>query len=157
MLSSGNQTYWDRMKKFAFFSMVLPFVLLLSGIILEKQGFTGLVKNYDEGLARIFQYIIFGMGVLIFFFCEGLGDFFANRLFVRNDKTRLQENLSSYFAYTFLMLWMLNMISIFGFVGYLMCSNISWLTIFAILNFSLQTRYFPSEARFNKLIEFTGK
>lgn len=156
-MSDSDSLYWERIKKFGFFSMVFPLVLLLAGVILERKEFTGLVENYDVGLARIVQYIFFGMGVLIFFFCDGIADFFGSRLFVRDDKTRLQENMSSYVAYTFIMLWLLNMISIFGFIGYIMCSNISWLVIFVALNFSLQTRYFPSESRFNKLIEFVRK
>ncbi|HNS33446.1 MAG TPA: hypothetical protein PKN36_10835 [bacterium] len=154
---SGSEKYWDKIKKFGFFSMIFPVVLLIAGTILERKGFKGMVENYDTGMARIVQYIFFGIGVFIFFFCDAIADFFANKLFVKNDDTRLQENLSSYFAYIFIVLWLLNMISVFGFIGYIMCSNIIWLALFIILNFVLQTRYFPSESRFKKLIESVKK
>ncbi len=147
----GSEKYWDRLRTFGLFSSAVPLLLLAAGAIMEKNGFRGMIENYDQGMARIVQYIFFGIGVLIFFFCDSISDFFSNKLFVKNDNTRIQENKSSYFAYVFIVMWLLNVISFFGFIGYLMCSNISWLTLFVILNLALHTRYFPSEARFKKL------
>ena len=152
----GNDRYWNKIKNFGIFSMVIPLLILLISLVLERKGFVGLVENYDVGMARIVQYILFAIGVLIFFFCDSIANFFANKLFVK-DNSRLQENKTSYFAYTFIVMWLLNMISILGFIGYMMCSNISWLVLFVILNFSIQIRFFPSEKRFKKLIEIVTK
>ncbi|MCK9266205.1 hypothetical protein M0P98_04900 [bacterium] len=149
--------YWSRIKKFGYFSMFPPFLLFFLGIYLEKHNFIGLVEGYDIGMARIAQYILFGIGVLIVFFNDGISEFFASRLFVQNDDSRLDENKSSYFAYIFIMLFLLNMISILGFIGYIICSNISWLVLFVILNISLQMKYLPSVKRFEKLIQSIKK
>ncbi len=136
--------------------MVFPLIILITSILLAEKGLPALIENYEQGMARIIQYILFAIGVLIFFFCDGISDFFTHRLFA-SGKQREQENLSSYFAYVFIIMWMLNMISVTGFMGFLICRNLTWLTVFVILNLSLQMKYFPSEGRFKKLLELIEK
>jgi len=155
-MNNSDEKHWSRIRQLGIFSMVFPFVIFFVSVMLSSRGLTGLVKNYEEGTARIVQYILFALGVVIFFFCDGISDFFAHRLFV-SDKEREKENLSSYFAYIFIILWLLNMISVTGFAGFLICGNITWLTVFVILTLSLQMRYFPSSKRFEKLVELAGK
>ncbi len=155
-MENPNDRYWGKIKNLGVFSMVFPLIILIVSILLLKKGLPELVDNYEQGMARILQYILFTIGVLIFFFCDGLSDFFTRRLFVA-DRQREQENLSSYFAYVFIIMWMLNMISLSGFVGFLICRNLTWLTVFVILNLSLQMKYFPSERRFKKLLELVKK
>lgn len=148
----NTDKFWVKIKYISSLFMLLPIILVLVGIFLQNKGFTGIIKSYDVGMARIVQYILFGIGVIIFFFCDNISEFFSNKLFVKDDDSRLEENMSSYFAYIFIIMWLLNLISIFGFIGYLMCSNITWLILFAALNFFLQIRFRPSEKKFKKLI-----
>ncbi len=147
---------FGRIKKLGVLSIAFPLIILAAGIILSEKGLTALVEDYDRGMARIVQYLLFGIGIIIFFFCDGISDFFTQRLFVR-DRRRDDENFSSYFAYTFIVLWLLNMISVMGFFGFLICGNLTWLTVFVLLNLSLQIRYFPSQGKFKKLLEAVKK
>jgi len=151
-MENFNDRYWDKIRNLGIFSMAFPLIILIASILLLKKGLPELVDNYEQGMARIAQYILFAIGVLIFFFCDGISDFFAQRLFAAG-KQREQENLSSYFAYVFIIMWMLNIISLSGFMGFLICRNLTWLTVFVILNLSLQMKYFPSSRRFEKLLE----
>ncbi len=155
-MSNPDNRYWKKIGQLGIFSMVFPFLIMFAGIILANRVSDGLVKNYEQGAARIVQYVLFAIGIMIFFFCDGISDFFANRLFVA-DRQRKDENLSSYFAYVFILMWLLNMISVMGFVGFLICGNLTWLALFVILTLSLQMRYFPSRKRFEKLIELAEK
>ena len=152
-MENNEERYWDKIKRFAVFSGAFPAIVIIGSLLLQRAGFEHMVESYEEGLARTIQYILFALGIIIFFFCEGLSDFFIDKLFLKDDKNNHSENLSSYFAYTFLMLWLLNIISILGFFGFLISGNITWLAIFVILNMSLQLKYFPSENRLNKLLE----
>lgn len=151
-MENTDGKYWEKIKRFAFLSGAFPLLALIAAILLQRSGFEHMVESYDEGMARVIQYVLFFMGVLAFFFCEGISDFLIDKLFVKDDKKMHDENLSSYFAYTFLMLWILNMISVSGFFGFLISGNITWLAVFVILNISLQFKYFPSKARFNHLL-----
>jgi len=155
-MEDKNSFSFGGIKKLGVLSIAFPLIMLAAGIILSKRGLTALVEDYDQGIARIVQYILFGIGMVIFFFCDGISDFFTQRLFVR-DRGRDGENFSSYFAYTFIVLWLLNMISVMGFFGFLISGNLTWLTVFVLLNLSLQIRYFPSHGKFNKLIEAVKK
>ncbi|MBN1445042.1 MAG: hypothetical protein JW957_02915 [Candidatus Omnitrophica bacterium] len=155
-MKNTNSFSFDRIKKLGVFSTAFPFIILAAGILVSRKGMPALVDDYDQGIARILQYVLFGIGVVIFFFCDGISDFFTQRLFVR-DGQRNEENLSSYFAYTFIMLWLLNTISVMGFFGFLICGNLTWLTVFVLLNLSLQIRYFPSQGKFNRLLETVKK
>lgn len=155
-MENSNDKYWNRLKQLGVFSTVFPLMILFMSVLLSSKGLTGLVEDYEQGMARIVQYILFAIGVAIFFFCDGISDFFAHRLFV-SDKHREQENLSSYFAYVFIILWLLNMISVMGFIGFLISGNFMWLTVFVILTLSLQMKYFPSQGRFKKLTELVKK
>jgi hypothetical protein len=155
-MENSNDGYWGKIKNLGIFSMGFPLIILIAGILLAKKGLPALVENYEQGMIRIIQYILFAIGVLIFFFCDGISDFFAHRLFAAG-KQREQENLSSYFAYVFIIMWMLNMISVAGFIGFLICRNLTWLTVFVILTLSIQMKYFPSEGRFKRLLELGKK
>jgi len=136
-------------------SVLFPCILLMIAYYMKQQGFKYLVPDYEKGSARILQYILFFIGVAIFFFCDGISDFFANRLFIKGkkqDKEIEKENISSYFIYTLIMLWLLNFITITGFIGFLICGNISWLSVFLLLNVSMFYKYFPSQRKYKNLI-----
>jgi len=136
-------------------SVLFPCILLMIAYYMKQHGFKYLVPDYEKGSARILQYILFFIGVAIFFFCDGISDFFANRLFIKGkkqDKEIEKENISSYFIYTLIMLWLLNLITITGFIGFLICGNISWLSVFLLLNVSMFYKYFPSQRKYKNLI-----
>jgi len=140
----------------SFGSVIFPFILLVIAYYMKQNGFKYLVPNYEKGNARILQYILFFIGVAIFFFCDGISDFIANRLFIKNekqDKEVEKENISSYFTYTLVILWLLDLITITGFIGFLVCGNISWLSVFLLLNISMVYKYFPSQRKYENLIE----
>jgi len=155
-MEDKNSLSFGRIKKLGILSIAFTLIILVTGIILSKKGLPALVEDYDQGIARIVQYILFGIGIVIFFFCDGISDFFTQRLFVW-DERRERENFSSYFAYTFIVLWLLNMISVMGFFGFLICGNLTWLTVFVLLNLSLQIRYFPSQGKFDRLLKTVKK
>lgn len=140
---------WRNIKISGLVSFMFPVLLMIVGTLMSNNGFTGTVKNYEEGLARFVQYGLFAIGAGIFFFCDGISDFFARRFFAKRNK----ENFTYYGSYTLLILWLLNIISITGFIGFLICGNISWLAVFVILNLSIGVRYLPSRKRMKKLIE----
>ena len=136
-------------------AVIFPFILLIIAYYMKRNGFKYLIPDYEKGSARILQYILFFIGVAIFFFCDGISDFIANRLFIKNekqDKEIEKENISSYFTYTLVMLWLLNLITITGFIGFLICGNISWLSVFLLLNISMVYKYFPSQRKYINLI-----
>ncbi len=137
-------------------AVIFPFILLIIAYYMKRNGFKYLISDYEKGSARILQYILFFIGVAIFFFCDGISDFIANRLFIKNekqDKEIEKENISSYFTYTLVMLWLLDLITITGFIGFLICGNISWLSVFLLLNISMVYKYFPSQRKYKNLIE----
>ncbi len=136
-------------------AVIFPFILLIIAYYMKRNGFKYLISDYEKGSARILQYILFFIGVAIFFFCDGISDFIANRLFIKNekqDKKIEKENISSYFTYTLVMLWLLDLITITGFIGFLICGNISWLSVFLLLNISMVYKYFPSQRKYINLI-----
>jgi len=136
-------------------SVLFPFALLIIAYYMKQQGFKYLIPDYEKGSARMLQYILFFIGVVIFFFCDGISDFIANKLFIKNekqDKEIEKENISSYFTYTLVVLWLLNLITITGFIGFLICGNMSWLSVFLLLNISMVYKYFPSQRKYENLI-----
>ena len=143
-----KDTLWRKIKVSGIFSFIFPLFLFILGMVLSKNGFTGTVKNYEEGMARTVQYILFGIGTGIFFFCDGISDFFSRRFLKKSNK----EAFSIYLLYVLSTLWLLNIISITGFLGFLICGNLSWLTVFVILNISIGIKYLPSHKRMQKLL-----
>ena len=133
---------YNRFKKLRYISVgtiIFPFILSIVAYCMKQEGFKYLVPDYEKGSARILQYILFFIGVAIFFFCDGISDFIANRLFIKNekqDKEVEKENISSYFTYTLVMLWLLNLITITGFIGFLICGNITWLFVFLPVSYT---------------------
>lgn len=142
---------WKNIKISGTVSFIFPLLLMIIGIILSKNGFTGTVKNYEEGAARFFQYTLFAIGAGIFFFCDGISDFFYKRLFSKDNK----DKTFLYLLYVLFTMGLLEIISITGFIGFLICGNISWLTVFVILNLSIGIKYFPSRKKMQRLIEKT--
>ena len=139
------------------FQMCFPVVLFLIGYFMSKSGFHGKVSNYDEGLARIIQYIFFFLGVGIFFVCDGISTFISRRLIPYrgselNEESKVEENFKGYSTYVVVMMEMLNLITIFGFLGFLICGNLTWLGVFALLNISMLFKYFPSPSRFSFIL-----
>jgi len=144
-----KDTLWRKIKVSGILSFVFPLFLLILGMALSRNGFKGTVENYEEGAVRIVQYILFAIGAGIFFFCDGISDFFLRRFIKKGNK----ETFSIYLLYVLSTLWLLNIISITGFLGFLICGNFSWLTVFVILNISIGIKYLPSHKRMQKILE----
>ncbi|MCX8082530.1 MAG: hypothetical protein N3D17_03930 [bacterium] len=142
-----NNLLWRNIKISGIISFITPFLLLIVGVILHKNGFTGIVENYEEGPAKFIQYVLFATGAGIFFFCDGISDFFSKRL-----SSAVKDTTHFYLLYVLFTIWLLNIISITGFMGFLICGNISWMVVFIILNLSIGIRYLPSQRRMQKLI-----
>jgi len=156
MRKKENSSRFKILKYVSAGAVIFPVVLLVIAYYMKQHGFKYLIPDYEKGNARILQYILFFIGVAIFFFCDGISDFVANRLFIKNEKQNKEvekENTSSYFIYTLVMLWFLNLITITGFIGFLICGNISWLSVFLLLNISMAYKYFPSQRKYKSLIE----
>lgn len=153
-MGKKEKNKFNVLKYIAADSVVFPFILVGVAYFLKKNGFKCLISDYEKGSARIIQYILFFIGVAIFFFCDGISDFLAKKIFIKGDDKKVEEeNISSYFAYTIIMLWILNIITITGFIGFLICGNISWLVVFLLLNISMVYKYFPSRARFEDILK----
>ena len=153
----SEKKYWVNMKTIGIIFLLSPVLLFLIAYILSEKNFAPQVADYEEGLARIIQYILFALGAAVFFFCDAISDFLQKRFFIPReiksyDSTHAKENLSAYFAYTLVMMGIVDTIGIYGFAGFLICSNLTWLGIFALLNIALQFKYYPSESRFNSMI-----
>lgn len=142
---------WIKIKIAGFASLFFPIFLVLIGKILISEGFSHLVPNYEEGKYRVIQEILYFLGLGIFFFCNGVSDFISKRI-LRREKMDEIKKLNAYFLYTVFMLEFLNLISICGFIGFLICGNFPWLVVFAIINFLTQFSYFPTQKRFSKFI-----
>lgn len=153
---SENKAYWVRVRAVGFSLLISPVILFVVGYLLHRSGFRPLVQNYEEGIARMVQYVLFGIGVGIFLFCDGVSNFLAQRLFASQgfsgSKEGSKDNLAGYLTYVVVMMSLLNVIGIMGFLGFLICANIAWLTVFVLLDISIEFKYFPSAARFHHLL-----
>jgi len=135
---------------------LFPLLLILIGKILISKNFVPLVENYEEERMKIIQAFLYFLGLGIFFFCNGFSDFISKKLFL--NKKEMSEKINSYYSYTFIMLTFLNLISICGFVGFLICGNFAWLATFSIINFLTLFSYFPTQKRFkNKIEKFSSQ
>ncbi|NLG11703.1 MAG: hypothetical protein GX554_01530, partial [Elusimicrobia bacterium] len=70
----NNSCVWKKVRITGVLSYLFPLILLVIGIIMAKQGFAGMVKNYEEGTARLIQYLLFAIGIAIFFFSDSVSD-----------------------------------------------------------------------------------
>jgi len=131
--------------------LLFPLFLILIGKILILKNFSSLVENYEEERMKIVQSFFYFLGLAIFFFCNGFSDFVSKKLFL--NKKNIDEKINSYYNYTFIMLSFLNLISVSGFIGFLICGNFAWLTTFSIINFLSLFSYFPTEKRFKSKVE----
>ena len=137
---------------FSFLSILFPLILLLTAKLMQKNGFTSIVEEYEKGAARIIQYILYFLGASIMFGGDTVSDFVAKKVF-KERKTKNKETFPLYFTYTLSMIWFTNLIGISGFIGFLICGNFSWLGLFVLINIPLQIRYIPTYARYKKLCE----
>jgi len=148
-----------RMRNLKFFVIPLflfPLIIVLVGKILLLGNFLPIVENYEEEKIKIVQMFLYFLGIGIFFFCNGFSDFISKRLFLNKKET--MEKVNSYYAYTITMFGFLNLISICGFIGFLICRNFAWLVTFSIINFGSIFPYFPTEKRFkNKIEKFSSE
>ncbi len=152
----GNESYWKKIRWLGIFLIISPIIFFLIGYILKNGGFNTIVEDFEEGMARIIQYVLFGFGVAIFFFCDGISDFLAKKFFIptkeKFNEEEIKKNLLGYVSYTVVIMTILDMIGIFGFFGFLICGNLTWLFVFVLLNFFMQFKYLPSPSRFQNLI-----
>ena len=160
-MKRGNEDYWKKLRWIGISLIITPLILFFIGYILENGNFNPIVENFEKGMARILQYVLFGFGVVIFFFCDGISDFFSKKLFVsvkgKFEEEEIKKNLLGYTSYTFVMMSIINMISIFGFIGFLICGNLTWLFVFVLLNFSIQFKYRPSPSRLQFLLSQSAR
>ena len=146
----GN--YWLQIRLVGFALLIEPLILFGLGYVLLQNGFQAAVPNYDEGAARYAQYALFAFGVAIFFFCDGISSFLARKLLSASQSAPRPgefrpENLVGYMSYTFVMMSLLNLISLTGFIGFLICANLTWLGLFALLDIGIKFKYYPSPRR----------
>lgn len=140
-----------KIKLISFASLLFPAFLVIIGRVLILNNFSHLVSNYEEEKFKIIQGILYFLGLGIFFFCNGFSDFISKKILKRKLVDEL-EKLHGYFLYTVLMLEFLNLISISGFIGFLICGNFAWLATFSIINFFTEFSYFPTWKRFLRFI-----
>ena len=133
-----------------FFYLIFPICFFLVSYSLKKNSFTNLVENYEEGIFRIIQYILFFIGVGIAFFYDGITNFLWKKNFQKDISE--EKLLIRYKFYLFYILFILDLIGLSGFIGFLICGNIMWLEIFVILNVFLVFKCFPSFPRFLNMI-----
>lgn len=138
-----------KMKVSAFF--IFPLIMIIFGKILIQENVVPLVKNYEDERMKIIQAFLYFLGLGVFFFCGGFSDFISKKIFF--NKNSLEEKMDGYYAYTILMFCFLELITISGFAGFLICGNFAWLGTFAIINFFSLFPYFPTEKRFSQKIE----
>jgi len=149
-----KKDYWMKLRIIGISLWIFPLILLLTGYFFKKNGFTGVVKSYEEGAFRFIQYIFFFSGIGIVFFCDSISNFFAKIFFSSIEKGNKNEGklARGYSSYTIILMAFFNFIGSCGFIGFSICGNFTWLVIFIVLNFSLLFRYFPSYERFSNLI-----
>jgi len=135
---------------------LFPLIFVLIGKLLVLKNFLPLVENYEEERMKIIQSFLYFLGLGIFFFCNAFSDFISKKIFP--NRKDIKEKIYSFSFYTFIMLSFLNLISICGFIGFLICGNFTWLATFSIINFLSLFSYFPTEKRFTQKIEkFTSE
>lgn len=139
-----------RVKIIPFF--LSPIILVIVGRFLTLKNYVPLVKDYETEKFKFLMSSLYFVGLGIFFFCNGFSDFISKKLFL--NKNELNEKIKAYYTYTIIMLSFLNLISITGFLGFLICGNFAWLSTFSIINFLSLFSYLPTEKRFNKKLEF---
>ncbi len=153
---------WGTLRIISSFFFLSAVVLAVIGYLLKQQNFSPLVPDYEEGPVRFIQYFLFSVGVGIFFFCDGISTFLARHIFSRVSPTGGQSGttgklFSAYFRHTVIMQAMLDLISLTGFAGFLICSNLTWLMVFVLLQLSIQWRFWPTQARLERLLESLQK
>ncbi|MCM8819037.1 MAG: hypothetical protein NC915_06155 [Candidatus Omnitrophica bacterium] len=131
---------------------LFPIILVIVGKVFVFKNYVPLIKDYERENIKFLMGFLYFVGLGIFFFCNGFSDFISKKLFL--NKNQLDEKLKIYYIYTVIMLSFLNLISITGFLGFLICGNFAWLATFSIINFFSLFSYFPTEKRFNKKLEF---
>ncbi|HDD65059.1 MAG TPA: hypothetical protein ENF61_02985, partial [Firmicutes bacterium] len=75
---------------FSFLSILFPLILLLTAKLMQKNGFTSIVEEYEKGVARIIQYILYFLGASIMFGGDTVSDFVAKKIF-KERKTKNKE------------------------------------------------------------------
>lgn len=151
MEKNNEKIVLKNIKRMAMFFFLSPIILTIIGKLLVKNNFLPIVQNYEEEKIKIVQSVLYFLGLGVFFFCNGFSDFISKKLFY--NKKELYEKLNAYYLYTIIMLSFLNLISITGFLGFLICGNFAWLATFSLINFLSLFSYFPTEKRFKKKFE----
>lgn len=148
---------WTALRIVGWALLAAPPAVLGAGYAIGRSGAGPMVPDYDEGAARAVQYVLFGLGVVIFLFADSISNFMAPRLLGRARKASAAaapdpDVMAGYMAYTVVMMGFIEAIAIFGLVGFLICGNFTWLTVFVALSLGLQWRYLPSPARLERLL-----
>jgi uncharacterized membrane protein len=129
-----------------------PLILALIGKILVINGFSRPEINFEEDeLIKNFLYILYFLGLAVFFFCGGFSDYISRKIF--SNKKNISEKKQVYFSYIILMFSFLNIISTTGFIGFLICGNFAFLGTFSLINFLSLFSYFPTRKRYEKKLE----
>ncbi len=106
---------------------------------------------YEETKSlRYFQYFLFFSGIAIFFFFETIMNFLKNRIKKRIKmftKKKANENPLEYQNLNLDMLIIIDYIGLSGFIGFLICGNLYWVTIFALISFFSKIKFFPVHKR----------
>lgn len=141
------------MKKIIFtsiFLILVPIFFVILGKIMINFGFKHLVLNYELEFYKKIMAVLYFIGLGAFFLCSNLSEFLEKKLF--SNKRNQEELQKKYFIYTLIMLSFLDITSLCGFIGFLICGNFSWLVTFSLVNLLSVFSYFPTTKRFHKKI-----
>lgn len=96
------------------------------------------------------QYFLYFSGIAIFFFFETIMNFLRNRINKQIkyfNKTKSIDYSIEYQNLNLKMLLVIDYIGFSGFLGFLICGNLYWVTIFALISFFSKLRFFPVHKR----------
>ncbi|MCL5674230.1 MAG: hypothetical protein M1501_00575 [Candidatus Omnitrophica bacterium] len=99
---------------------------------------------------RYLQYFLYFSGIAVFFFFETIMNFLRNRTRKKIKyfiKTEHVDNSAEYQNLNLKMLLIIDYIGFSGFVGFLICGNLYWITIFSVISFFSKLKFFPVHKR----------
>jgi hypothetical protein len=104
--------------------------------------------NFYSGIKslRYIQYFLYFSGIAIFFFFETIMNFFKNRIKKKIDKKNIDYALE-YQSLNLDMLVIVDYIGFSGFIGFLICGNLYWVTIFSLISLFSKLKFFPVHKR----------
>ncbi|MCM8771471.1 MAG: hypothetical protein NC926_10855 [Candidatus Omnitrophica bacterium] len=151
MENSKSNFSFKKIKGRAIPFFLFPILITILGKFLDLHKYVPITQNYETEILKNFMKFLYFLGLGIFFFCNGFSDYISKKIF--SKKSDYYEKIRGYYFYTLIMLSFINLISVSGFLGFLICGNFSWLATFSIINFLTLFSYFPSQKKFKHKFE----